>query len=252
VNLGAPLIALGYAAYLLYAARTGALYFYIHPLYVWPTVATGLVLLVLGGLSIWELIRAGKCEDSGHAHGGRPGARSRPGPGVTMLLGLLALPLVLGFGIRPQPLSALAAGQRGMDLAAVTGAETLGAEAPVPFALGTLPESFTIKDWVKAFHVDPEPGRHAGQSVRVTGFVHRDERLPSNWFLVARFVVKCCAVDAQPVGLPVRVDGEIPESGRWVSVEGVWEVAEVRGDRRAVIGAIAVVPVARPDQPYLY
>src|SRR4029453_3907315 len=98
----------------------------------------------------------------------------------------------------------------------------------------------------------PDAGARAGKPVRITGFVHRDDRLPREWFLVARFVVKCCAVDAQPVGLPVRVDGEIPESGGWVWVEGVGGVGEGRGDPRAVIGAIAVVPVARPDQPYLY
>jgi putative membrane protein len=252
MRAGGALVALGYAAYLLYSARTGALYFYIHPLYVWPTVATGLVLLLLAALAIWERVRAPRRGARGRAGPDRPHAESRPSVAVTILLGWLALPLVLGFGITPQPLSTLSAGQRGMDLAAAAGAETLGADAPAPFTLGARPESFTIKDWVKAFHVDPEPGRHAGQPVRVTGFVHRDERLPSGWFLVARFVVKCCAVDAQPVGLPVRAGAPMPEPGRWVSVEGVWEVAEVRGDRRAVIGATAVVPVARPDQPYLY
>jgi len=83
-------------------------------------------------------------------------------------------------------------------------------------------------------------------------FVHRDATLPAGWFLVARFVVQCCAVDAQPIGLPVRTTGPAPEAGSWVTVEGTWDVAEMDGVRRAVIGATAIAPTARPDQPYLY
>jgi uncharacterized repeat protein (TIGR03943 family) len=245
MRLAAPLVAFGYGAYLLYTFRSGALYFYIHPIYMWPVVATGLVLIILAGAGA----RAGT---HGHepAHTPRaPDARVASGPErrSPLVLALLALPLVLGFGLTPQPLSVLSASQRGVDLTPAA-----GPEVPSEFLLHGRPETYTIKDWVKALQVDPEPGRHAGKPVRVTGFVHRDDRLPREWFLVARFVVKCCAVDAQPVGLPVRGAGQPPEPGRWVSVEGAWEVAEVGGERRPVIGATALVPVNRPEQPYLY
>jgi uncharacterized membrane protein YcgQ (UPF0703/DUF1980 family) len=60
-------------------------------------------------------------------------------------------------------------------------------------------------------------------------------------------------VDAQPIGLPVRLPAEkIPSAGVWVAVTGTWAVAEVRGERRAVIVPAAVTPTDRPDQPYLY
>jgi uncharacterized membrane protein YcgQ (UPF0703/DUF1980 family) len=67
---------------------------------------------------------------------------------------------------------------------------------------------------------------------------------------VARFVVKCCAVDAPPWACPSAPTA--PEPGRWVTVEGAWEVAEVDGVRRAVIKPEAVTGTVRPDQPYLY
>ena len=226
-----PLVALGYGAYLLYAFWTGALYLYIHPVYFVPTVATGLVLLALAAL-------ASRRADAPP----EPGAPSRLG------IGILLLPLAIGFLLPPEPLSPASATQRGVELASLG-----GGEGTPEFTVGLRPETYTIKDWVKAFRVDPEPGRHAGKPARVTGFVYRDDRLPRDWFLVARFVVKCCAVDAQPVGLPVRAaDGGVPERGRWVAVEGVWEVAEIDGQRRAVIAATTVTPTARPDQPYLY
>lgn len=230
MSRAAPLIAVGYGAYLLYAFWTDALYFYIHPIYILPTVAAGLLLLTLAA--------AARRTGAPEGHGG-------PSP---LAVAVLALPLALGFLLPPKPLGLSTAAQRGVELT------PLGRiEAPPEFSVGLRPEAFTIKDWVKALQADPEPSRHAGKLARVTGFVYRDERLPENWFLVARFVVQCCAVDAQPVGLPVRApDGTVPEQGRWVVVEGVWEVGEVGGQRRAVIAATTVAPTERPAQPYLY
>jgi uncharacterized repeat protein (TIGR03943 family) len=231
--LAVPALAAGYGAYLLRAASSGALYFYIHPIYIVPAVLTALVLLALAVASV-----LGRGDDD---HERRPPGR------LTVIA--LALPLAVGFLLPAQPLSAVSAWQRGVELGG-----SLGPVEPAPEpTLGRRPESYTIKDWVKAFQADPEPGRHAGKPARVTGFVHRDDRLPSDWFMVARFVVKCCAVDAQPVGLPVRSAGRaVPEPGGWVTVEGAWEVAEVAGERRAVLGAARITPTPRPEQPYLY
>jgi uncharacterized repeat protein (TIGR03943 family) len=220
----AAVLACGYGAYLLYAFATGALYFYLHPVYIVPCAITGVVLIALAGLA-----------------GGRGGQRV-PGAAAAML----ALPLALGFLLPPQPLSPATAAQRGVQPLA------LGrGERPVAFEPLARPETYTIKDWIKAFAIDPEPARHAGKPVRVTGFVHHDDTLPPGWFLVARFVVQCCAVDAQPVGLPVRAPTP-PAGGRWITVEGTWDVADVDGARRAVVSATVVTPTVRPDQPYLY
>jgi putative membrane protein len=226
------LVAAGYGVYLLRAAWSGALYFYIHPIYFAPAVATGVVLLALGLLGA----------ALGHRHHHEPLALP------PWALPVLLVPLLLGFGLPPQPLSALAVGPRGVDLGSP------GPEEPSPaLSLAIPPERYTIKDWVKALHADPEPTRHAGKPARLTGFVHHDERLPPGWFLVARFVVRCCAVDAQPVGVPVRTEPPaIPGRGQWVNVTGTWEVAEVSGERRAVIRVTQLSPAERPAQPYLY
>ncbi len=253
------LVAAGYGAYLLYAYAGGALYFYIHPIYVVPVVASGAVLLVLalvaalprraappggaspggalgepaGGAATAYACGPRRGHGCGGAHADEAGRERSPAAGAhtpagpsAVAVALLVLPLALPLGRvdeRPE------------------------------FRVEQRPETYSIKDWVKAIQADPEPGRHAGKPVRVTGFVYRDSRLPAGWFLVARFVVQCCAVDATPIGLPVRAaDGKVPEAGSWVSVEGMWEVAEVRGERKAVIAPTAVTPTARPEQPYLY
>jgi uncharacterized repeat protein (TIGR03943 family) len=227
----AAVLALAYGVYLLHAFASGSLYFYIHPLYMLPTVGAAVVLLVLALLA---------------ASGRRHASETQEAP--SRLAGLvLALPVALGVLLPPQSLSPLTAAQRGL------GSTSLGpVEGRPDFALSRPTESYTIKDWVKALQADPEPGRHAGKRVRVTGFVYRDVRLPPNRFLVARFVLKCCAVDAQPVGLPVRASTTVPEPGTWVTVDGVWEVDSVGDRRQPLIAASAVTPAARPSQPYLY
>lgn len=275
------LVAAGYGAYLLYAYAGGALYFYIHPIYVVPVVASGAVLLVLalvaalprraappggaspggalgepaGGAATAYACGPRRGHGCGGAHADEAGRERSPAAGAhtpagpsAVAVALLVLPLALGFLLPPKPLGLATAATRGID------ALPLGRVDERPeFRVEQRPETYSIKDWVKAIQADPEPGRHAGKPVRVTGFVYRDSRLPAGWFLVARFVVQCCAVDATPIGLPVRAaDGKVPEAGSWVSVEGMWEVAEVRGERKAVIAPTAVTPTARPEQPYLY
>jgi putative membrane protein len=225
----APALVAGFGAYLLYAYATGRLSFYIHPLYVVPTILTGLVLIVASVLAAL-----------------RPAGGAVPLSRMSVLL--WAIPVAVGVLLPARPLGVSTAAQRGIE------AIPLGRLEDIPeFRVAVRPETLTIKDWVRSLGTDPEPERIAGKPVRVVGFVYRDPRLPADWFLVARFVVQCCAVDAQPIGLPVRLaEHQIPRAGSWVSVAGEWEVATVRGDRKAVIAPTSVTPTSPPAQPYLY
>jgi putative membrane protein len=229
-SLGASVLAAAFGGYLLYAFATGALYFYIHPIYVIPTVVTGVVLLSVAVL------------------GAAPAPAAERTPPGRLAMALLAAPVALGALLPARPLGVSTAAQRGVDSIPLGGVNDLA-----DFSVSARPETYTIKDWVRAQQADPEPAHHAGKPVRVTGFVFRDERLPSDWFVVARFMVQCCAVDAQPIGLPVRLAGGAPPpAGSWVTVAGTWDVTEVGGERRAVIAPATVTPTGRPEQPYLY
>ncbi len=81
----APLLALGYGAYLVQAYARGVLYVYIHPIYVLPALVTGLILVALGAVGLAARRRA------------------HDGPSWTATA-LLALPLALGFLLPPAPL----------------------------------------------------------------------------------------------------------------------------------------------------
>ncbi|MEO7124166.1 MAG: TIGR03943 family protein, partial [Lacisediminihabitans sp.] len=96
---------------------------------------------------------------------------------------------------------------------------------------------------------------YAGKSVDVTGFITADKDDPGNIFYVSRFVITCCAVDAQPVGVPVYYPNWKSEfkSDGWVRVVGGFVTNPSKQSQQS----IALVPekvtkVSQPSEPYLY
>jgi uncharacterized repeat protein (TIGR03943 family) len=249
MNWPLAVIALGYGAYLLYAYATGAFYFYINPTYIIPTALTGVVLVLLGLIVVVApRSRRGRTrapEYAARAEHTDPGTHD----GLSWFtVALLVLPLVCGFALPPKPLGVSTAAQRGVEVTPLGRADDV-----VEFRVSSRPETYNIKDWVTAMRSDPDPESLAGKAVRVSGFVYHDSRLPEGWFLVARFVVQCCAVDATPIGLPVRTAaGTVPNEGTWIAIDGLWDVAEIGRERKAVVTLTSVTPIERPDQPYLY
>jgi putative membrane protein len=74
-------------------------------------------------------------------------------------------------------------------------------------------------------------------------------------FFVARLVVSCCAVDAQPIGVPVYRPGwrdEI-EPGAWIRIEGAFVKNSSRDSHEEVaIGVGSLANIEEPDQPYVF
>lgn len=66
------------------------------------------------------------------------------------------------------------------------------------------------------------PGQIYNHSYRLTGFVYKDPRLAKNQFVITRYVITCCIIDAQPIG----IIAESPfatnlQANTWLEVEGV-------------------------------
>ena len=89
----------------------------------------------------------------------------------------------------------------------------------------------------------------------LVGFVIADEDDPENVFYVSRFVVTCCAVDAQPLGVPVHLPDWAAtfEPDSWVSVSGEF----ASNPSSSSLQPVAVIPdtvdpVEQPREPYLF
>ena len=157
-------------------------------------------------------------------------AGSRRDRRQALFSGAIAI-LLLAFP--PAPSFADLARQRPAD---ETAAESLSFVLP--------PAQRSLTDWVRLLRQQPDPQLHAGDSVRISGFVLP---VPGQQPQLARLLVRCCLADATPVGLPVRWPSSAPPpaADTWLAIEGRMQVD---GDRLIVVPEL-IRPIPRPARP---
>ena len=78
--------------------------------------------------------------------------------------------------------------------------------------------------------------------------------MPEQYLLISRFILTCCAADAYPVSLAVK----LPESrdkyppDKWLQVEGQMITETLAGKRLLVIQASSLKAIDEPKNPYDY
>lgn len=99
-----------------------------------------------------------------------------------------------------------------------------------------------------------EPEALDGTDLRTTGFVVPDEARPGT-YLLSRFTVGCCAVDAVPFQILVETNGaSVPPLEQWVEavVRFTGEVADADGEDLPVFELVDQQLIDEPDVPYVY
>jgi uncharacterized repeat protein (TIGR03943 family) len=249
------LILVGLALFLTNSIINGTLLFYINRRFAWLTwVATILLLLMVfayqRSMGAERHQHDHSATSSGLEHGGghshphaahRHGAASSWGPLV-----LMAVPLLLGLLVPPQPLGAQAMGAREVN----TGRMGLGNDETV---LTRTAAERNILDWLRVFNAAGDPSALAGQEATVIGFVYRDETFAADRFMVSRFILTCCVADATAVGLIVSWPGSLDlPLDTWVEVHGAFQPGQFEGEETPILSADSVRPTTPPNQPYLY
>jgi uncharacterized repeat protein (TIGR03943 family) len=226
----------------------GQLSMLIHPNYFGLVVVTGIALLIFAALRILQLINQMRQQAAGRVPL-MPMAQhlSLFPPGWSSALLLAAA--ILGLVITPQVFASQTAIQRG-----VTESVTMTRSQPQSFRSNSKPEERSLIEWVRTLAVYPEPDAYTGQSVKVQGFIVHPPNLPSQYLLISRFVITCCAADAYPVGLPVKLNGDRktypPDS--WQEVSGRMITETLEGRRQLVIEANSFKKIPKPANPYFY
>lgn len=92
-----------------------------------------------------------------------------------------------------------------------------------------------------------------GRKVSTQGmYMSETPGLPDDSWVIFRFMVVCCAADAQPMA--VMIKGErpagVPDEG-WLQVDGTLKSIELNGNMALVIEAEKVSQVAAPGVPYM-
>lgn len=226
---------------------TGQIKLLIHPDYFWMVVVTGVSLLVVGALKAWEqLAQQLHRTPNGNSAPSLAHITLLPAAWSTTLLLFVA---IAGLLITPKVFSSQTAIQRG-----VTESITMTRSKPQTFRTSTKPETRSLVDWVRTLNVYPEPDAYAGQKVKVQGFVVYPGDLPEQYLLISRFVITCCAADAYPVGLPVKLTENrksfAPDT--WLEVEGKMITETLKGKRQLTIEASSLKKIPAPENPYDY
>jgi uncharacterized repeat protein (TIGR03943 family) len=252
----------------LWLALVGHLDLYINPRYSVFTV----VLAAVGvPASIAGLVATAR--GYGHTHGDEADGHHadehdadadahhpRPGRGRAVRLALGGAAAVVTIGVTvamlvlpPTTLSARTAQQRSVDSATLSNAT--GSESAVQLlgSEGVDTSQYGVKDWAALIRQTTDTTALVGKQVELTGFVVPGD---DGSFTLTRFVISCCAVDAQPVGLGVVTGdgdgaGTVPDEGQWVTVRGALAAnPDQSADARIVVKAAKITDIAQPEDPY--
>ncbi|MCT7949847.1 TIGR03943 family protein [Ancylothrix sp. C2] len=225
---------------------TGKLYLLIHPDFFWLVIAGGFGLLALSVFKTVELLSQLKKKPS-----------NLPAPNVQHLSvfppgigsSLLLITALLGLAIEPQVFSSQTALDRG-----ITDFVSLTRSQPQSFRSNTRPEDRSIIDWVRTLNVYPEPDAYTGQKVKVQGFVIHPPNYSEEYIIIARFILTCCAADAYPVGLPVKLaqNRSAYPSDTWLEIEGEMITTNLGNKRQLTIEAQTLTNIPKPKNPYDY
>ncbi|GAA3332919.1 TIGR03943 family protein [Curtobacterium albidum] len=252
----------------LWLAAVGHLDLYINPRYdvftivlaavAVPAAVAGLVVVARGHGHRHDDETDDDDGDHHDGHGGHGGPTSSSAPTRRRVLGRVlggaAALVTVGVTVAmlvlpPATLSARTAQQRSVDTPTLSNA-TGTQDVALLGSAGVDTSQYGVKDWAAVIRQTTDTSSLVGKPVRLTGFV-----VPGadGTFTLTRFVISCCAVDAQPVGLGVVTDGTVPDADEWVRVEGKLAAnPDPSADARIVIRAASVTRIAQPSDPYEY
>jgi putative membrane protein len=240
---GVALIAVAVVA-TIWLSLGNELVLYIHPRYIVFTIVMGVLALALVVASL--LVRTHADDDEVV-----PGRRGRTLSSVGLVVaGVFALAMMV---VPPATLTSATASQREINSSSI-GAETQSVSETADASAATF-EKFTVVDWASLLRQTNDLSFYDGKPVKVVGFITADPDDPENMFYVSRFVVTCCAVDAQPTGIPVFLAGwqDRYAVDDWIEASGEFGTNPSTGSTQA----IALVPESvtgtdQPSEPYLY
>lgn len=161
---------------------------------------------------------------------------------------ILVLVLFAGISIPSGQISSVTANQRIGNLNDVI----LSDDNIVGNSFGSSSESYDIGDWLISLSYNPDQNFYVGKKVDLIGFIFAPENLPEDVFILGRFVIRCCAADATPVGLKVEANWkEGFKRDEWVRVKGAFDVREIDGNLELIIKVDSMERTEVPERPYI-
>ena len=229
-------------------AVTGRLSLYINPESAW--FAVGMSVIVLVGAVASFALPLGAENDHGHDHGEASAhehdhahIRHPVALAGTVVAGVLASAVVIGaLALPPSSLSPQFA-----STSTSTTPVLFGGRDVVTLASTGDTATFGVGEWATVFATATDPASFDGDAVTLTGFVSPGDA--GAGFLLSRFVITHCVIDAQLAAVPIAWGGTAAPDGEWATVTGT---VRSDSDGRLHIAADSVETVPEPEDPYEY
>ncbi len=229
-------------------AVTGRLSLYINPESAW--FAVGMSVIVLIGAIASFALPLGAEDDHGHDHGEASAhehdhahVRHPVALAGTVVAGVLASAVVVGaLALPPSSLSPQFA-----STSTSTTPVLFGGRDVVTLASTGDTATFGVGEWATVFATATDPASFDGDAVTLTGFVAPGDA--GTGFLLSRFVITHCVIDAQLAAVPIAWGGTAAPEGEWATVTGT---VRSDSDGRLHIAAESVEAVPEPEDPYEY
>ena len=231
------ILMLMYGGYLIFIYFSGKVQLLIHPDYAFLTLISGVTLLALGVAGLAAVTTQKKFSSE------------RINRGTKGELLIIIITIIGALLIQPAPLSTSTAMVRKSGLNDDAGISRR-VEPVARFIMNS--KKRRLIEWVNLFNQDPDPSQYEGQKAKVSGFVLKDEDLPQDYFMIARFILSCCAADARPIGIPVRFDpsAQTFENDQWIELTGEFFTSELDGETIPAIELTNYKNIPVPENPY--
>jgi len=168
----------------------------------------------------------------------------------------LFLFVIIGLSLPAKALTSTTASQRVQDVKGIA-SQQVSTYSPPQETKRIFPsdtKDYTYNHWFDLLYENPDPFLQEGKEVKLTGFVFKHESFESDVFVIARFMISHCAIDARPVGFPVKTSLiDTYPTDEWVEVTGKFAVMKDRDNKdNLFIIPEKISPTEQPENPYLY
>lgn len=220
------------AAYVIQLSVNRTLTLYIHPRYSVFTVvlaSVGLLLICLG--AIFK-------KPAEHGHTQHQDSLRSWTPLLFMLFFIVLIPA--------RSLSSATVSQRATDSASFS-----SSKASLQSMFSGSSKGLMLADWFQLITTNTDASYYKNKPVHIRGFIY-DAGLGPDTVWLAQFVVTCCAVDAQPIGVPVAIPRwrDTYKQDQWLEVEGEFQNAQTAQGEQLVLQPKSITAIEQPRNPY--
>ncbi|MCX8074548.1 MAG: TIGR03943 family protein [Clostridia bacterium] len=165
---------------------------------------------------------------------------------------LYILPITFLFFIGNGSLSAETVGNKGLNVTSVqTSLNTTGNANDNKGQKDIEVTNENYMDTISEISYNVE--NYIGKKIKVTGFIHKDNNLASDKFVLGRLYMSCCTADSQVIGYICSYEKQSDlEENSWYQVEAVINKTVYSGEETALLDITSIVKIDKPENEYVF